>query len=281
VPETLFYNCIIGFLSACIIASANYVINEWLDAESDKYHPEKMHRPSALGLISPEYVYLEYLLLTMLGIILAYSINKLFLITIMAFLISGIIYNVKPFRTKDRVYFDVISESVNNPIRLILGWAMISSTTFPPISLVILYWAGGAFLMAAKRLSEYRFICTESGEHTPGLYRRSFYFYSAESLIISCFIYALSTAFGIAVFIVKYRSELVFTFPLLIVLFSYYLHLGLQPASVAQKPELLHKDWRLMLIVALLVISTGILMFFDFPFIDQLIQTHIVTLNLE
>ena len=27
---------IIGFLATCMIASANYVINEWLDAEFDK-----------------------------------------------------------------------------------------------------------------------------------------------------------------------------------------------------------------------------------------------------
>ena len=27
-----------GFLATCFIASANYVINEWLDAEFDKYH---------------------------------------------------------------------------------------------------------------------------------------------------------------------------------------------------------------------------------------------------
>ena len=30
---------ILGFMATCLIASANYVINEWLDAEFDKYHP--------------------------------------------------------------------------------------------------------------------------------------------------------------------------------------------------------------------------------------------------
>ncbi|MBQ7480867.1 MAG: UbiA family prenyltransferase, partial [Lachnospiraceae bacterium] len=36
---------ILGFFSTCFIASANYVINEWLDAEFDKYHPTKKNRP--------------------------------------------------------------------------------------------------------------------------------------------------------------------------------------------------------------------------------------------
>ena len=36
----------LGFLSTCFIASANYVINEWLDAPFDKYHPTKKNRPA-------------------------------------------------------------------------------------------------------------------------------------------------------------------------------------------------------------------------------------------
>ena len=36
---------ILAFISTCFVASANYVINEWLDAEFDKYHPTKKNRP--------------------------------------------------------------------------------------------------------------------------------------------------------------------------------------------------------------------------------------------
>ena len=36
---------IIGLLATSLIASANYVINEYLDAEFDKYHPTKSKRP--------------------------------------------------------------------------------------------------------------------------------------------------------------------------------------------------------------------------------------------
>ena len=34
-------NIFLGILSICLLASSNYVINEWLDAEFDKFHPEK------------------------------------------------------------------------------------------------------------------------------------------------------------------------------------------------------------------------------------------------
>ena len=32
---------VIGFFATCLIASANYVINEWLDAEFDQFHPTR------------------------------------------------------------------------------------------------------------------------------------------------------------------------------------------------------------------------------------------------
>lgn len=274
-------NCALGFAAACLIASANYVINEWLDAEDDRNHPEKLARPSAAGLVLARYVYIEYVLLLVVGMALASQVNLVFTVVAAAFAVSGVTYNVRPFRTKDRVYLDVISEAVNNPIRLIMGWAMVSSNTVPPLSLLIAYWAGGAFLMAAKRLSEFRFIVQERGVGAPGLYRRSFNFYSVESLTISCFSYALASAFGIAVFLIKYRVEFIFIFPVIILLFGYYLHLGFQPASVAQKPEHLHRDWRLMAIVGVLVATATACTFIDLPFVERVIQSRFMMLQFE
>ena len=43
---------LLGIVSTCLIASANYTINEWLDAPFDRHHPVKRHRPSAAGRIS-------------------------------------------------------------------------------------------------------------------------------------------------------------------------------------------------------------------------------------
>jgi decaprenyl-phosphate phosphoribosyltransferase len=276
--ERIVPNIVIGFISACLIASANYVINEWLDAEEDRNHPEKASR-SAEGLLNRSFVYGEYFGLAILGLALASLVNDLFFVTSAAFFVSGITYNVKPFRTKNRVFLDVLSEALNNPLRLLLGWAMVSSATIPPVSLIGAYWAGGAFLMAAKRLSEYRFIVQEKGPDGPGAYRRSFRYYTSESLLISCFVYALTTAFGLAVFLIKYRAEFIFTFPLIILLFGYYLHLGLQPVSVAQRPENLHRDGKLMAIVAALAAVTLFVAFVDIPVIETITQSRFVALT--
>jgi len=42
-------NVLIGFLSAGLVASSNYVVNEVLDAPFDALHPSKCQRPTPIG----------------------------------------------------------------------------------------------------------------------------------------------------------------------------------------------------------------------------------------
>jgi decaprenyl-phosphate phosphoribosyltransferase len=280
-PSTIAFNVGVGIISACLVASANYTINEWLDANEDRHHPQKHARAAAQGRLNPAIVYTQYFALAIAGLALATLIDRLFLWASVIFLISGLCYNVAPLRTKDRAFFDVLSEAVNNPIRLVLGWSMVSSSTVPPLSLFGAFWMGGAFLMAAKRLSEYNYIFQEKGPTGPGLYRRSFRYYNMERLTISCFFYAVMAAFLIAVFLVKYREEYILSFPLIALLFGYYLRLGLKPSSVAQRPETLHKDRTLVLIMVCLVGLMAGLSLVSIPFLEQLVQSTFLELPID
>jgi len=281
IDDGLLMRCVLGFSSACLIASANYVINEWLDAMLDLHHPLKCQRPGAKGLLSPVIVVLEYILLAFLGLGLAFMVNKLFFYASVAFIISGIIYNVKPMRTKDWPYLDVMSESINNPIRLLLGWAMVSGATIPPVSFMGTYWLGGAFLMTAKRLSEYRFIINSKGPAAPGQYRKSFQHYTELSLLVSCFVYAIMASFLLSAFLVKYRTELILIFPLLTLLFAYYLYMAMQKASAAQRPEKLYNDKILIVILLLLTFGFIILFFIDIPVLEKLITSRFTEINMK
>ena len=99
-----------------------------------------------------------------------------------------VVYNVRPFRAKDRPYLDVLSESLNNPLRLLLGWSVVLGNQLPPSSVLITYWMGGAFLMGIKRYAEYRAI---GDPVAAGRYRRSFRRYTETTLLLSSFFYAL------------------------------------------------------------------------------------------
>ena len=246
---------LVGFLSAIALASANYVINEWLDRAFDKYHPEKSQRAAVQKVLSGSVVYAEYAALVVLGLGLAWMLNSTFFVLAILFLVSGITYNVQPLRTKDMVFGDVLTESINNPLRLMLGWAMVEPSSLPPISVLLSYWFGGAFLMNAKRLAEFRDIVAEQGQDLLALYRRSFRHYTERRLLVASLLYALFSIFFLAVFLIKYKVEYVMVFPALSFLFAEYLILALKANSVARKPEHLFKARRMIVIVA---ITTGL-----------------------
>ena len=275
---------VLGVASTCLIASANYVINEYLDAAFDKFHPLKKQRTSVVRVVSPTIVYTEWLVLALVGLAMAYQISLQFLIISGLLLFMGLLYNVRPFRTKERVYLDVLSESVNNPIRFALGWFIVApaltAATFsgpaflrslPPSSIIMAYWMGGAFLMATKRFAEYRLIKDPA---LAGLYRRSFRFYTENSLLISMFFYAITSAFFLGVFLVKNRIELLVSFPFFALLYSWYLRIGLLENSPVQGSEKLYTRKWFMLYVVLFCLLLVMLMYVRIPVLSNLLEDH-------
>ena len=231
-PSEPLWAALVAGLSICLIASANYTINEFLDARFDRHHPLKNNRPGALGLLDWRLVTLQYLLLAATGIGLAATINGPFLIVSLALLAMGMLYNIPPVRTKDYPYLDVLSESINNPLRFMLGWFAVTAYVLPPSSVLLAYWMGGAYLMGIKRYSEYRSI---GDPKRAALYRKSFAVYSENALLLSAFFYALCAAFFIGVFLLKYKVEFVLTFPLFAALFTWYLAIGLKQRTLPRK----------------------------------------------
>ena len=206
----LLLKLVCGFLSTCLIASANYVINEWLDAEFDKFHPTKKNRPVVSENMKFSLVMVEYAICILGGMGLAFLVNIPFVLTELWLLVMGVLYNVKPIRTKDIVFLDVLSESVNNMIRLMLGWYIVSADFYPPLSIMVGYWMAGAFLMAVKRFAEYRMI---NNPEIAGLYRKSFAKYTESTLLCSAIFYALCSIFLIGIFLLKYRIEYLIAMP--------------------------------------------------------------------
>lgn len=265
----LFIDLVVGFLATCFAASANYVINEWLDARFDKFHPTKKNRPVVVSDIKFRYVMVEYVLLVALSLALSLCIHAAFVAMILWLLLMGVLYNVEPIRTKDVPFLDVLSESLNNMIRLLLGWFVVTDIVIPPLSILLGYWMGGAFLMAVKRFAEFRMIGDPA---QAGLYRKSFRHYTEETLLGSSLFYAMAATFLIGIFMIKYRIEYLLAMPLMFGLFCIYLHISFKVDSAVQKPEKLYKERRLMVYIAVFVASLIFLTYVDIPILDELFE---------
>ena len=255
-----------AFLTTCLVASSNYVINEILDAPTDRSHPVKHQRPIPSGRVKLPLAYLEWLVLGAIGLGMAYAVNLPFFAAAALLWIMGVVYNVRPMRSKDFPYLDVLSESVNNPLRLALGWFVVSAVMIPPMSLIVAYWMAGAFFMASKRFAEYRSI---GDPVRAAAYRSSFRYYDDERLLISMFFYATAAALFLGVFIIRYHLELILSIPLIAGFFSYYLRVSLKPDSPAQAPEKLYREKGLMVYLALCIGVFFLLMFVRFNVLYQ------------
>jgi 4-hydroxybenzoate polyprenyltransferase len=255
------------------------VINEFLDRDFDKHHPTKSNRSAVQRQMNGTIVAIEWALFLTAGLICAILSSKLLFLVACLFALQGIVYNVSPMRSKDKAYLDVISESVNNPIRLIIGWAIVDPTSLPPGSLILSYWFGGAFLMAAKRLSEYREIVASHGSELLASYRASFARYSEVSLTSSCIAYSLFSVSFLAIFLIKYRIEYILTMPFVVALFTAYFSMSTLPGSSAQKPEKLFRETHLIAIVLSLVAVFLVTSFVNIPILANLAEQHYIALR--
>jgi 4-hydroxybenzoate polyprenyltransferase len=261
---------ILAICSTCLIASSNYVINEICDAPYDVEHPDKKLRPIPSGEVNLLLAYAEWIVLGAAGLGIAWLINYPFFLSGLGLWIMGLIYNISPVRSKDIPVIDVLSEAVNNPLRLLLGWYATGLMVFPPSSLVISYWLFGAFLMTGKRLGEYRRL-TSVAEKNIILYRKSFKYYSNALLVTFMVIYSSGFMFFFAVLMTKYHPEFILSGPALMGLMGYTVYLAYQPNSILQTPE------RLFYKPLFLIYTLGTFIFIVFlatvniPFIHEIL----------
>ena len=236
---------LLGLLAVGLIASSNYVINEICDAPFDKFHPIKRYRPIPSGDVILPLAYVEWLLLGAAGLLLSWRISPWLGWDMAALLVMGCAYNLRPFRTKDIPYLDVVSEAINNPIRLAAGW-LIVSPTIPPASLLLSYWLVGCYFMALKRYAEQRHL-RESD--SVAKYRKSLAFLTPELLLTSVVFYAASAMLFFGAFLMRYRVELVLSFPFIAIVMAIYFVLSFKDPSPVEHPERLYREWKLMLAV--------------------------------
>jgi hypothetical protein len=130
---------------------------------------------------------------------------------------------------------------------------------------------GGAYLMGIKRYAEYRYI---NDSETAKKYRLSFGFYTEESLLLSSFFYALTSAFFLGVFLIKYRVEFILVMPFLALMFTWYLKIGMQANSVTQTPEKLYTQKGFIAYLAIIGLMFICLTFIDIPLLNTIVETR-------
>jgi len=256
----------LGLVAVCLVASSNYALNEVLDASSDRHHPEKSQRAVPSGRVNVRLAYVEWAVLAATGIAIGAFLSFGLAAALAALWAMGCVYNVSPIRSKDLPYIDVLSESLNNPLRMLVGWYIVNPGGLAPVSLLVSYWMVGCYFMAIKRFAEFRHI-GDRGRATA--YRRSFARITEQHLLISIVFYASAAMLFFGAFAMRYRIELIVSFPLIALVMAIYLAVGFRPDSAAQRPEGLYREPVLMAAVVACTVLVVILLFVDLPVVSR------------
>jgi 4-hydroxybenzoate polyprenyltransferase len=249
-------------LAVCLVTSSNYVLNEVMDAPFDRLHWLKASRPVPSGRVNARLALLEWVLLIAAGLGIASLVSTPFVVTMAILWLMGCLYNLPPLRTKDVPYLDVLSEAVNNPLRMLAGWFISGSPLMPSASLLLSYWMVGCYFMALKRYAEYRDL---NNPATAAAYRKSFRYYTLERLLSAVVFYSSAAMLFFGAFLMRYRFELLLAVPFIALVMAVYLSLAFKPDSAVQRPEGLYREPLLMLSVTACLVVMAVLFFVDIP----------------
>lgn len=263
----LIWRLVAGLMAIGLVASSNYVLNEVMDAPYDLQHPVKCCRPVPSGRVHIPLAYAQWLVLMLTGLGLGWMLSPPFAFVLAALWTMGCVYNIHPVRSKDLPYIDVLTEAVNNPLRMLAGWFIASTALVPPASLLVSYWMIGCYFMAMKRFSEYRDL---KDPVLATAYRKSFAFYTEQHLLVAVMFYGSAAMLFFGAFIIRYRLELIVSFPLVALVMAVYLALAFRENSVVQRPEGLYREPMLMVPVIACTLSMVLLWVIDIPFLHQM-----------
>ena len=115
-----------------LLMGASFLLNQLRDIDSDKKN-NKLFIVSE-GHISKNSIIVEILLLTLFGLVIAWSIGfEILLLAFGFFILTGYLYNFRPFKFKDKALLSLIANSLMGWFAFAIGWG-----AFRTISLNIL-----------------------------------------------------------------------------------------------------------------------------------------------
>jgi 4-hydroxybenzoate polyprenyltransferase len=219
------------------------------------------------GQVNKPLAYVQWLALMLAGAALGWTISVPFTLSVLALWVMGCVYNIAPVRSKDLPYLDVLSEAINNPIRMLAGWFIVTDVTVAPASLLLSYWMIGCYFMALKRFAEFRNI---NDAARAAAYRKSFRYFTSDRLLVSVVFYGSAAMLFFGAFCMRYRLELILAFPAIALVMALYLQVALKENSAAQNPERLYREPALMGAVVGAALVMLVLLSIDLPIMQRI-----------
>lgn len=158
----LLARAVLAFFAFTAVASAEYLINDIRDVESDRLHPRKRRRPIASGALDVRVALIAALLLFALGAALGLLLGWRFLAILTVYALQSLAYS---YLLKHLVIIDVIVNALGFVLRAIGGALAIDVPVSPWLYSVT--FLGALFVAIYKRRNELVLLEAGATEHRP------------------------------------------------------------------------------------------------------------------
>lgn len=252
---TLLYNSLIAFISFCLLSSCVYIVNDIVDIEDDRKHPKKRHRPLAAGKIGIRQAVAVLIILLIISLFLAWSLNTLFLILGIIFFALCLTYSLW---IKYMVILDVFAIAYGFLLRAAAGGVAINVEISPWLLVCTLLLS--LFLALTKRRQE-----SVNMKDNGKWYRKVLEQYSVQYLdqLISIVTAATILAYSLYTFTASRSPLYMVTIPFVIYGIFRYLYLVHNEKLGENPEEILLSDIPTIVNIILWVLVSILILYLD------------------
>ncbi|MFH1721135.1 MAG: UbiA prenyltransferase family protein [Candidatus Altiarchaeota archaeon] len=253
----LFFRTVAGFFILCLTSSATYILNDIMDREKDKEHPEKKNRPIAAGVVSIRGAAITAVVILAFALVLGFMLSPKFVIFPIALFLSTLAYTLY---LKNKAIIDVHVIAVNYLLRSISGAVLIDVPVTPWLIISVFFMA--LFLALGKRRSELLLLGESAGDS-----RKTFKIYNVELLNLYVVVVMATLLFSYTFYtFFAYLDEpyMLLTIPFASFILFRYMYFIFSGHIIARNTHYIFGDRQMMVALFLWITTSFLVVYRDF-----------------
>ncbi|MDF2960546.1 MAG: decaprenyl-phosphate phosphoribosyltransferase [Paenibacillus sp.] len=251
---TMLGHALAGFVLFCLVSSCVYVLNDYVDRERDRMHPEKKNRPLASGAIHPQAAIVFGLVMLAVCLLLAYRFQFAFGLVLSVYFCMNVLYS---FRLKHVVIIDLLVIAAGFVLRAVGGGLVIGVPLTPWFLICTLLLA--LFLAIGKRRHEVFLLQTEKGSHRQVLEHYSLELLNQMNAIVTT---ATIMSYALFTFTSGHTPHLMWTLVFVLYGIFRYLYLIHIEGKGGRPEKLLLEDKHILMTVVLYAFSVAFILLY-------------------
>jgi len=246
-----------AFVIFCLLSSAVYLINDLVDADKDRQHPTKRHRPIASGALAPSPAIVAAVLLVAVSLGSAFVLGWPFGLVSLAYLLLMIAYS---FYLKNLVILDVMIIATGFVLRVFAGTAAVQVTRFSPW-LYVCSTLLALFIAINKRREELLLLADEADNHRTSLREYNLEFLDTMTSLVTATLLASYSFYTFSAPNLPADHSMMFTIPFVLYGIFRYLYLVHGRGLGGAPEDIVLGDKPLLITLALWALTAGIVIY--------------------